>query len=43
MYHSFQRWAPAQVLDTLVDEFVIGFVMIDSTFMKVHQCAAGAP
>ena len=47
VYRRFRRWCQrglfARVLDSLADELDLSVAMVDGTFVKVHQHAAGAP
>ena len=46
-YRRFRRWVTAGVFNdvfgSLVGELDLGVVMVDGTFVKVHQHATGAP
>lgn len=47
VYQRFRRWTKAGVFDALFNhlagELNLGTVMVDGTFVKVHQHGAGAP
>ena len=47
VYQRFNRWVKSGVFDavfaSLADELDLGVVMIDGTFVKVHQHGTGAP
>jgi len=47
VYQRFRRWTRAGVFDdvfrNLVADLNVGVIMVDGTFVKVHQHATGAP
>lgn len=47
VYQRFRRWVEAGVFDdvfgSLVADLNVGVIMVDRTFVKVHQHATGAP
>ena len=47
VYQRFRRWVRAGVFDdvfrSLVTSLNLGVIMVDGTFVKVHQHATGAP
>ena len=47
VYQRFRRWVKAGVFDavfgSLISDMDLGVVMVDGTFVKVHQHATGAP